>query len=66
MKEINLLKMSSSPAPDEWKDLPEVKEQRPTGAGYDVSLQRLDIDGIDICLWEIKKAYIGFRIATYF
>lgn len=49
MKVINLMSSNSSPAPKEWKDLPEVKTQRPSPNGQESSLQR--IDGTNICAW---------------
>jgi len=51
---INIYRTSSAPAPKEWEDIPEVKEQRPHPSNKcEVSLQR--IDGTNVCLWHTRK-----------
>ena len=52
MKAKNIYHFSSSPAPKEWEEMPEIKKQRPSPIGHEVSLQRLD--GTNICMWYIR------------
>lgn len=56
LKAINLYKLSSSPAPDKWKELEEIKKQRPPTGNYEVSLQQLN--GTNIAIWEIRKSVL--------
>ena len=49
----NLYHISSSPAPDEWRKIPEIKDKYPKGFGFEKSLQK--IDGLNICYWMICK-----------
>lgn len=39
----------SSRAPEEWKEIPEIKARRPMKPGFEISLQR--VDGTDVCVW---------------
>ena len=53
MKAINISKPdSSSPAPKEWRDIPEIKAQRPKGFAED-SLNR--IPNTNCCVWMANK-----------
>ena len=52
MKAVNIYELSSSPAPEEWKKLPEVIKQRPTKVTMEISLSRLD--GTNIALWHFR------------
>ena len=51
MKATNLTHFSSSTAPKEWKEIPCVKEARPSVLGVEISLQK--IDKMNICLWMV-------------
>ena len=44
---------TTSRAPDEWREIPEIKEQRPSPWGQENSLQR--IDGTNVCVWLSNK-----------
>lgn len=52
MNAVNIYELSSSPAPEEWKKLPEVIKQRPRKIIMELSLSRLD--GTNICLWYYR------------
>ena len=49
----NIYHISSSPAPKEWEEIPEIKKKRPSPIGQEVSLQRLD--NTNICIWYTRK-----------
>lgn len=52
----DILTFNSSGAPQEWKNIPEIAAAKPkkTGGIVDISLQRIDIDGVDLCVWEVQ------------
>ena len=54
MKVINIYKTGSSPAPEEWEEIEEIKKERPSPIGQEVSLQR--IDGTSIAIWYTRKS----------
>ncbi|MDD4970702.1 MAG: hypothetical protein PHT07_14845 [Paludibacter sp.] len=49
MKATNLSNRGSSRAPDEWKEIPEIKAAKPVTINREISLQKLD--GFNICVW---------------
>lgn len=56
MEAQDILTFNSEAAPQEWKSIPEIAAAKPkkTGSVMDISLQRLDIDGVDLCVWEVQ------------
>lgn len=64
MKVKNLYHINSSPAPKEWKEIPEIKKQYPTQRNVEISLQKLD--GLNICYWMIGKGGIWNPASEFF
>ncbi len=50
----NILKTGSHPASKEYSEIPEIKEARPRGVGFETSLQ--EIDGTNICMWYKRSS----------
>lgn len=51
MKATSLHQFSSGRAPDEWRQIHEIKAQYPKQRNVEVSLQKLD--GMNICVWMV-------------
>jgi len=55
-KTTDLYRLSSEPAPDEWKEIPEIKKAKPKGLGFEISLQK--ITNLNICYWMICRGCV--------
>lgn len=64
MRAKNLKNLGSSPAPKEWAEIQEIKEQRPKKLGVEISLQKLD--GHNICVWMIGWGGQWTKSSDYF
>lgn len=64
MKAKNLHHISSSPAPNEWKEIPEIKKQHPTQRNVEISLQKLY--GLNICYWMVGRGGIWNPASDFF
>jgi hypothetical protein len=64
MKAKNLFDFSSSPAPKEWREIPEIKAQYPKECNCEKSLQK--IKGLNICIWMISYGGIWKPSSDFF
>ena len=64
MKATNLTHFSSSPAPDEWRQIPEIKKVRPKQQNVEISLQK--IDKFNICLWMVGYGGVWKPASEFF
>lgn len=64
MKATNLHNISSSPAPKEWRDIPEIKAQYPKQTNVEKSLQRLK--GMNVCLWMTSTGGVWKPASDFF
>lgn len=64
MKAKNLHHFSSSPAPAEWREIPEIKAQYPKERNCEKSLQK--IDKMNICLWMIGYGGVWKPASDFF
>jgi hypothetical protein len=64
IKAINLEMMDSSPAPKEWKEIPEIKAAYPKIKKCEISLQKLD--GLPICQYHIRTSVFWNPVGDFF
>lgn len=64
MKAKSLSEMNSESAPDEWKEISEVKAQRPKQLNCEISLQKLC--GMNVCVWMTTNGGAWHVASEYF